>query len=254
MAHYVISSRILLVKLHCKPFNITLIQVYAPTSTGSVEYINEFYDDLEVAYKHYKSQDMIIVTANQRWMTNEILDMMEERRLIKHNRGLYRQKDAEIQIPHITPDTAGIPITSEEIQHAVKRMPLVLTLCQRNASCRWRVWAGRAYQVYKYGVLPCLFPEELNKSIFITLPKISGTTKCETISLMSHITKLILPVVMNRVRGRTLQEIAQVQYGFMHDKGTRNAIFVLRRMSERAMRSKRTYMHVSLITANHLIQ
>ena len=51
------------------------------------------------------------------------------------------------------------------------------------------------------------FPEELNKSIFITLPKISGTTKCEkhrTITLMSHMTKLILLVVMNRVRGRTL--------------------------------------------------
>ena len=43
--------------------------------------------------------------------------------------------------------------------------------------------------VYDYGY----FPEELNKSIFITLPKISGTTKCEkhcTISLMSHIYKV----------------------------------------------------------------
>ena len=35
--------------------------------------------------------------ANQRWMTNEILYMMEERRLLKHNQGLCRQKDAEIQ-------------------------------------------------------------------------------------------------------------------------------------------------------------
>ena len=34
--------------------------------------------------------------ANQRWMSIEILDMMEERRLLKHNEGLYRQKDAEI--------------------------------------------------------------------------------------------------------------------------------------------------------------
>ena len=141
-------------------------------------------------------------------MTNEILDMMEERRLLKHNQFLYRQKDAEIhrknvtkqnkkmlsqqcdlikqldamnqsnlmhvhirktiwahkrnatttciedkdgniimdqdkirtrwyeyisvlytddsrgQLPHIKPDTAGIPITSEEIQHALKRMPM----------------------------------------------------------------------------------------------------------------------------------
>ena len=33
------------------------------------------------------------------------------------------------------------------------------------------------------------FPSERNKSIFITLPKVNGTTKCEkhrTIILMSH--------------------------------------------------------------------
>ena len=35
--------------------------------------------------------------ANQRGMTNDILDMMEERRLLKHNEGLYRQKDAAIK-------------------------------------------------------------------------------------------------------------------------------------------------------------
>ena len=88
--------------------------------------------------------------------------------------------------------------------------------------------------VYNHGY----FPEELNKSIFIILPKINGTTKCEnhrTISLISHITMLILRVVMNRVRGRTLQEISPEQCGSMPDKGTCNAIFMLRRMSERAI-------------------
>ena len=34
--------------------------------------------------------------ANQRWMTNEILHMMEVRRLLKHNQDLYRQNNAEI--------------------------------------------------------------------------------------------------------------------------------------------------------------
>ena len=85
------------------------------------------------------------------------------------------------------------------------------------------------------------FPEELNKYIFITLPKISGTTKCEkhrTISIMSHITKLILRVVMNRVRAKMLQEISPEQYGFMPNQGTRTAIFVLRRMSERVIENQ----------------
>ena len=69
------------------------------------------------------------------------------------------------------------------------------------------------------------FPSELNISIFITLPKVNGATKCEkhrTISLMSHITKLVLRIVINRIRARTLQEVSPEQYGFMPDKGTRN--------------------------------
>ena len=42
-----------------------------------------------------------------------------------------------------------------------------------------------------------------------------------TISLMSYVTKLVLQIVINRIRGRTLNEIAPVQYGFMPDKGVR---------------------------------
>ena len=55
------------------------------------------------------------------------------------------------------------------------------------------------------------FPSELNKSIFITLPKVNGATKCEkhrTISLMSHIIKLVLRIAINRIRGTTLQEVS----------------------------------------------
>ena len=70
--------------------------------------------------------------------------------------------------------------------------------------------------------------------------------KHRTLSLMSHITKLILRVVMNRVRDRTLQEIASEQYGFMPDKGTHNAICVLRRMSERAI-EKQNDIYASFI-------
>ena len=64
------------------------------------------------------------------------------------------------------------------------------------------------------------FPEKINNSIFITLPKVSGTAKCEThrtIILMSHVTKIVLRVLINRLRSMSLIEISQVQYGFMHD-------------------------------------
>ena len=48
------------------------------------------------------------------------------------------------------------------------------------------------------------FPEKMNNSIF-TSPKVSGTAKCEkhrTISLLGHVTKLVLRVLMNRLRAR----------------------------------------------------
>ena len=93
------------------------------------------------------------------------------------------------------------------------------------------------------------FPCELNKYIFIALPKVNGTIKCEkhrTISLMSHVTKLMLRIVINRIRGRSLYEIAPKQYGFMSDKGTGNAICVLWMFVERSI-DKQKYVYVCFI-------
>ena len=46
------------------------------------------------------------------------------------------------------------------------------------------------------------FPEDLSKSIFITLPKKPGAVDCDqhgTISLMSHVTKIILRVLRFKI-------------------------------------------------------
>ena len=65
-----------------------------------------------------------------------------------------------------------------------------------------------------------------------------GTVECDqhhTISLMSHLTKVMLRVLMNRTRNKILPEISETQFGFMTDKGTRNAIFSLRTLVDRAI-------------------
>jgi hypothetical protein len=82
------------------------------------------------------------------------------------------------------------------------------------------------------------FPEDLSKSIFIALPKKPGAVECEqhrTISLMSHVTKIILRILLLRARTRITPEIGIEQFGFVQDAGTRNAIFVLRMITERAV-------------------
>ena len=86
------------------------------------------------------------------------------------------------------------------------------------------------------------FPGELNKYIFIAHPKVNGTIKYEKhrpISLMSHVTKLVHRIVINRMRGRILHEIAPEQYGFMPDKETGNAIFVLQMLVERSIEKQK---------------
>ena len=72
-------------------------------------------------------------------------------------------------------------------------------------------------------------PSDLSKSIFLALPKNPGATECEshrTISLMSHITKILLTILMARMRNKITREIAEEQCEFVKDKGTRNAIYI----------------------------
>ena len=95
-----------------------------------------------------------------------------------------------------------------------------------------------ANRIYDTGEIP----DDLTKSVFIALPKKAGTIECElhrTISLMSHIIKIILHILLRRAKNRIDPEIPQEQCGFTEDTGTRNAIFMLRMLSERAIEMQR---------------
>ena len=57
---------------------------------------------------------------------------------------------------------------------------------------------------------------------------------------MSQVTKVILRVIMRRIKNKIHPEIYTDQYGFMKDKGIKNAIFVVRMLSERAIQMQQT--------------
>ena len=81
-------------------------------------------------------------------------------------------------------------------------------------------------------------PNDLKKSIFIALPKKPGAIDCalhRTISLTSHLTNILLRIVMGRVRNKVKREISEEQCGFVQGKGTANGIFLLRNLIERAI-------------------
>ena len=76
------------------------------------------------------------------------------------------------------------------------------------------------------------------ESVFVTLPKVEGTLECKkhrTISIMSQVTKILLRVILKRVRSKIQPELSEEQFGFVPGKGTRNAIFCLRTIAERAI-------------------
>ena len=88
--------------------------------------------------------------------------------------------------------------------------------------------------MYSSGVIPT----DLKQSIFITLPKKSKAQSCteyRTISLMSHVTKLLLKVIEQRIVKKIDNEVSRLQSGFRTGSGTREGIFNLRTVCERAI-------------------
>ena len=62
--YWSISDRVILVKLQGTPFDIGIIQAYAPTADKGEEEVEEFYETLEKALKQLKSQDVRIVMGD----------------------------------------------------------------------------------------------------------------------------------------------------------------------------------------------
>ena len=159
---------------------------------------------------------------------------------------LYDDEERGVKI-EIRKNMDGPPILRSEVEHAINRMKrgkatgadqIAIEMIIALKEFGVEKLTDFANKVYDAGT----FPEELSKSIFIALPKKTGATECElhrTISLMSHITKILLRVILIRARSKVRPEISEEQYGFMEDRGTRNAIFMMRSIAERAIEMQR---------------
>ena len=53
-----------MVKLEGQPFNVVLIQVYAPTTQHSDEEVEKFYGDIEKGIKQVKTTDVVIIMGD----------------------------------------------------------------------------------------------------------------------------------------------------------------------------------------------
>ena len=115
----------------------------------------------------------------------------------------------------MTKNSEGPPIINEEVELAIKKTknhkspgPDEIKVEEIKALGEFgtQKLAEIIAEIYETGEIP----DDLTKSVFIALPKKSNATKCEqhrTISLMSHVTKIMLRVILSRVRNKTKPEI-----------------------------------------------
>ncbi|XP_076314986.1 uncharacterized protein LOC143227418 [Tachypleus tridentatus] len=122
----------------------------------------------------------------------------------------------ESPTPHIEIDTEGLPIMPDEVEHAMKKIhkgkaagpdDITIELLLALKEVGIQEVTKLLNTIYDTGEIP----EDFKKSVFIALPKKPGTTDCEQhriISLMSHLTKVLLRVLMSRMRNEIRPEIS----------------------------------------------
>lgn len=146
----------------------------------------------------------------------------------------------------ITPprEDADMDILEEEVRKAVQRL-------KNNKSPGNDGMVG---EMIKYGGEPVVremhqicraafkegrTPEEWKKSIIIVLHKKGSTLECgnyRTIALMSHLGKVLMSVLTERLRAQTEEHLADEQAGFRKDRSTVQQILTLRLIGEKARR------------------
>jgi hypothetical protein len=82
------------------------------------------------------------------------------------------------------------------------------------------------------------WPEDFTKAVLIPIPKKKNATACEdhrTISLITHASKIMLKVLTKRLEGKAVGFVGKTQFGFKRGCGTREAIGVMRMLSEKVL-------------------
>ena len=130
--------------------------------------------------------------------------------------------------------TSGESIMKDEIQKALKSMKdgkatdthklpaeALKALDEQNIE----IMTSLFNEIYNSGMLLT----EIKHSVYVTLPKKPKAMNCtefRTISLMSHITKLLLKIIQQRMANKIDREVSRLQSCFRSGTGTREGIFV----------------------------
>ena len=91
------------------------------------------------------------------------------------------------------------------------------------------------------------WPTPWTQSLIITLPKKGNLQLCQnyrTISLISHLSKVMLKVILNRLKPQVEEIIAEEQAGFRAGRSTTEQIFNPRILCEKHIQHQQNLYHV----------
>ena len=91
------------------------------------------------------------------------------------------------------------------------------------------------------------WPIPWTQSLVITLPQKGNLQRCEnyrTISLISHPSKVMLKITLNRLKPQAEMIINEEQAGFRGGRSTTEQIFNLRILSEKYLQHQQDHYHV----------
>ena len=100
-------------------------------------------------------------------------------------------------------------------------------------------------KIWQTGEWPTPFP--WTQSIVITFPKKGNLQQCQnyrTISLISHPSRVILKIILNRLKPQVEKILAEEQSGFRAERSTTEQIFNLRILCEKYLQHQQDLYHV----------
>jgi len=210
---------------------------------GQCEIIEEMQANHQYAAMHKKIKD---VTGNvNRRKANciknkkgdvlfEVEDILE--RWSEYIRELYGDNDRAKDKPDIRCPMEGPSLLKDEILYALSSLKSGKAAGPDEISVDMlKALDEKGFSaIYETGNIP----SELTRSTVITLPKKANAVECKdhrTISLMSHVLKVLLKVIEQRIVKRIDDNLPEVQFGFRSGVGTRDAIVCFRNVYERCI-------------------
>ena len=167
-------------------------------------------------------------------------------RFIEYVEELYNKEskpNIELEEREVEDDYLGPQLLESEIERAIKELKNGKSPGQDEMPAEFlKNLDGKGREELKFLTenlyVDGKWPSDFAEITMITIPKKARPTKCSeyrTISLISHASKIVLKVLMRRLTSKAVQYIGEDQLGFRSGCGTREAIGVMRVMSEKVI-------------------